>query len=202
MLAALPFPLLGQAIGFDTTSGEAFGIFAGTAVNDTSSVTAAASTGQHVESGQPDPGQGCDRQADPHPGYHSHYSSAVPAAGERERQGGRPRGLQAEKRLSHVYSVSGSAAPRWSQPSVASLGVPATLFSPLRRSWSKFLIIMAMAAIGLNSNIVKLVKSGGKPLLLGASLLGGYHGSQPADAACDGHLVMGLPGCGKQNEPV
>jgi len=26
-----------------------------------------------------------------------------------------------------------------------------------------------MAAIGLNSNVVKLVKSGGKPILLGAS---------------------------------
>ena len=135
--------------------------------------------------------------------YHSHYSSAVPAAGERERQGGRPRGIQAEKRLSHVYSASGSSAPRWSQPSPAALpgrsgdSIPARL-----KELSKFLIIMAMAAIGLINNIVKLVKSGGKPLLLGASLLGGYHGGQPADAACDGHLVMGLPGCGKQNEPV
>lgn len=44
VLAALIFPILGQWIGFDTTSGEAFGIFAGTAVNDTSSVTATAST--------------------------------------------------------------------------------------------------------------------------------------------------------------
>ena len=44
VLAALLFPLLGQAIGFDTAPGESFGIFAGTAVNDTSSVTAAAST--------------------------------------------------------------------------------------------------------------------------------------------------------------
>ena len=44
VVAALVFPALGNAIGFDTTSGEAFGIFAGTAVNDTSSVTAAAST--------------------------------------------------------------------------------------------------------------------------------------------------------------
>ena len=44
ILAALTFPALGAAIGFSTTSGEAFGIFAGTAVNDTSSVTAAAST--------------------------------------------------------------------------------------------------------------------------------------------------------------
>ena len=44
VLAAVFFPILGRAIGFDTTSGDAFGIFAGTAVNDTSSVTAAAST--------------------------------------------------------------------------------------------------------------------------------------------------------------
>ena len=44
MLAALLFPLLGTILGFSTQSGEAFGIFAGTAVNDTSSVTATAST--------------------------------------------------------------------------------------------------------------------------------------------------------------
>ena len=44
MLAALFFPMLGTVLGFSQTNGEAFGIFAGTAVNDTSSVTAAAST--------------------------------------------------------------------------------------------------------------------------------------------------------------
>src|SRR5699024_7528929 len=44
VLAAVLFPAFGAALGFSTTSGEAFGIFAGTAVNDTSSVTAAAST--------------------------------------------------------------------------------------------------------------------------------------------------------------
>ena len=32
---------------------------------------------------------------------------------------------------------------------------------------SKFFIVMAMSAIGLNTNIVKLVKTGGKPILLG-----------------------------------
>lgn len=31
----------------------------------------------------------------------------------------------------------------------------------------KFVIVMAMASIGLNTNVVKLVKSGGKPILLG-----------------------------------
>ena len=44
MVAALVFPTLGMLVGFSTGSGEAFGIFAGTAVNDTSSVTACAAT--------------------------------------------------------------------------------------------------------------------------------------------------------------
>ena len=44
VIAALVFPPLGHLLGFDTTGGEAFGIFAGTAVNDTSSVTATAAT--------------------------------------------------------------------------------------------------------------------------------------------------------------
>lgn len=34
---------------------------------------------------------------------------------------------------------------------------------------SKFFIVMAMGAIGLNTNIVKLIRTGGKPLLLGAT---------------------------------
>lgn len=51
-------------------------------------------------------------------------------------------------------------------------GISISLFQPLKEL-SKFLIVMAMAAIGLNSNIVKLVKTGGKPLLLGACCWGG-----------------------------
>ena len=46
------------------------------------------------------------------------------------------------------------------------MGVSADVFAPLKEL-SKFFIIMAMAAIGLNSNVVKLIKSGGKPLMLG-----------------------------------
>lgn len=44
VIAAVFFPMLGKLLGFSSDSGEAFGIFAGTAINDTSSVTAAAST--------------------------------------------------------------------------------------------------------------------------------------------------------------
>ena len=39
-------------------------------------------------------------------------------------------------------------------------------FAPFKEL-SKFLIIMAMGAIGLNTDLVKLVKSGGKPILMG-----------------------------------
>lgn len=47
-----------------------------------------------------------------------------------------------------------------------SLGVDASVFAPLKEL-SKFMIILAMAAVGLNTNPVKLIKTGGKPLLLG-----------------------------------
>ena len=46
-------------------------------------------------------------------------------------------------------------------------GVDAGVFQPFKEL-SKFFIILAMAAIGLNTDIVKLVKSGGKPIFMGA----------------------------------
>ncbi|MBR5533539.1 MAG: putative sulfate exporter family transporter, partial [Ruminiclostridium sp.] len=53
-----------------------------------------------------------------------------------------------------------------------SLGVDPGFFAPFK-TLSKFLIVLAMAAIGLNTNIVKLIKSGGTPLILGASCWAG-----------------------------
>ena len=49
----------------------------------------------------------------------------------------------------------------------AGAGVPLSVFEPVK-NLSKFFIIMAMAAIGLNSNMIKLIKTGGKPIILGA----------------------------------
>ena len=40
-------------------------------------------------------------------------------------------------------------------------------FVPLMKWLAKFFIAMAMCAIGLNTNIVKLIKNGGKPILMG-----------------------------------
>lgn len=47
-----------------------------------------------------------------------------------------------------------------------SMGVSKELFLPLK-TLSKFFIVMAMTAIGLNTDIIKLIKTGGKPIVLG-----------------------------------
>ena len=46
------------------------------------------------------------------------------------------------------------------------MGVNAKIFDPLKEL-SKFFIVIAMAAIGLKTDIVKLIKTGGKPIILG-----------------------------------
>lgn len=90
VLAAILFPILGNLIGFSTTSGEAFGIFAGTAVNDTSSVTAAAGhLGQHVGIGNRHPGQSghCEAQPAPWPSSPSPWCwpFSIPGRGRKAR---------------------------------------------------------------------------------------------------------------------
>ena len=44
--------------------------------------------------------------------------------------------------------------------------LPVEVTAPIKEL-SKFFIVMAMAAIGFNTNVVKLVKSGGKPIFMG-----------------------------------
>lgn len=53
-----------------------------------------------------------------------------------------------------------------------SLGIDASFFAPAK-TLSKFFIIMAMAAIGLNTDIIKLIKTGGKPIIMGGSCWAG-----------------------------
>ncbi len=163
VLAALIFPAFGGAIGFSATNGEAFGIFAGTAVNDTSSVTAAASTWDSI--------------------YHlgnATLDKAVTVKLTRTlaiipitlflafRRARSANGNAEQIDLKKIFpffilffvgaSVITTLAVRF--------GVPSGFFAPFK-TLSKFFIIMAMAAIGLNTNIVKLVKTGGKPLFMG-----------------------------------
>ncbi|MCF0145960.1 MAG: YeiH family putative sulfate export transporter [Eubacterium sp.] len=168
VLAAILFPIFGQLIGMDTTSGEAFGIFAGTAVNDTSSVTAAASTWDSMF------GLGNQTLDKAVTVKLTRTLAIIPitlvlalitakkqkAAGE---SGASSFKLSRAFPLFILFFIIASVITTIA----VNCGADVSVFSPLKEL-SKFFIILAMAAIGLNSDIVRLVKTGGKPLLLGA----------------------------------
>lgn len=169
VLAAIFFPMLGHALGFSTTSGGPFGIFAGTAVNDTSSVTAAAATWDsmwHLGT------QTLDKAVTV---KLTRTLAIIPITLVLALYQARAKNNGSEKNKAGSFSFR-RAFPMFILYFVlaavvttvcVSLGVPAAAFAPLKEL-SKFMIIMAMAAIGLNSNVVKLIKSGGKPIVLGA----------------------------------
>lgn len=153
ILAAFLFPFLGHFLGMNDFS---FGLWAGTAVNDTSSVVAAG------------------------------YSFSQPAGD-----------LAVVVKLTRTLMIipvtlalafytsrkspNKQAAPAYSfikifpwfvlgflAASLLStfLPIPAGLCSFLVQT-GKFVIVMAMAAIGLNTNLSSLIKNGGRPILLG-----------------------------------
>ena len=167
VLAALLFPLLGQAIGFDTTSGEAFGIFAGTAVNDTSSVTAAASTWDSMW------GLGTATLDKAITVKLTRTLAIIPITLvlafiriRRERAAG-VEGAKVDFRAIFPFFIVWFVAASVITTIALANGVSAAAFVPAKEL-SKFMIVTAMAAIGLNSDVVKLVRTGGKPVALGA----------------------------------
>ncbi|WP_455720139.1 YeiH family protein [Agathobacter sp.] len=160
VLAAVFFPMLGKAIGFDTAHGDAFGIFAGTAINDTSSVTAAASTWDSMWN------LGSETLNKAVTVKLTRTLAIIPIT----------LGLSLTRTKKSSFSLK-RAFPMFILYFVIAavittvcvhLGVDASVFDPVKEL-SKFMIIMAMAAIGLNSNVIRLIKTGGKPIIVGAS---------------------------------
>ncbi len=166
VLAAIFFPMLGSAIGFDTSAGDAFGIFAGTAINDTSSVTAAASTWDSMWN------LGSETLHKAVTVKLTRTLAIIPItlvlaivrAKKSAKDSGKAEGFSLKRAFPMfiLYFVIASVITTV----CIQAGMDADAFAPLK-DLSKFFIIMAMAAIGLNSNVVQLVKSGGRPLLLG-----------------------------------
>ena len=165
VLAAVIFPTMGSFIGFDTTSGEAFGIFAGTAVNDTSSVTAAASTWDSMWNlGSATLDKAVTVKL-------TRTLAIIPITLVLAFMTTRKNKSEENKKVSLkkifpffiLYFIAASLITTIA----TAAGVDSSVFSPLK-DLSKFFIIMAMAAIGLNTDIVKLIKTGGKPLFMGA----------------------------------
>ncbi|MGN0339214.1 MAG: YeiH family protein [Lachnospira sp.] len=167
VLAAIIFPTFGALIGFDTTSGEAFGIFAGTAVNDTSSVTAAASTWDSMWN------LGSDTLDKAVTVKLTRTLAIIPITlvlafirMRKEKKAGQEGNKVSFKSIFPMFILYFIAASLITTVSVH-FGVSAGIFKPLKEL-SKFFIVMAMSAIGLNTNIVELVKTGGKPIVMGA----------------------------------
>ncbi len=163
VLAAVLFPTFGALIGFATNSGESFGIFAGTAINDTSSVTAAASTWDTLY------GLGSATLDKAVTVKLTRTLAIIPItlvlAFIRARGSKSESGKVDLKKIFPFFILWFVLASIITTVCI-SMGVPSSVFTPLK-TLSKFFIVLAMCAIGLNTDIVKLVKTGGKPLVLG-----------------------------------
>lgn len=166
VLAALIFPSLGQFLGFSTVTGEAFGVFAGTAVNDTSSVTAAASTWDSMWS------LGSQTLDTAVTVKLTRTLAIIPIClgltfirKRKEQKNENGSGSVSLKSIFPFFILFFIGASVITTIAV-SAGVDLGVFSPIKEL-SKFFIILAMAAIGLNTDIVKLIKTGGKPLFMG-----------------------------------
>ncbi len=164
ILAALIFPTLGALLGFSTTNGEVFGIFAGTAVNDTSSVTAAASTWDalyHLGT------QTLDKAVTV---KLTRTLAIIPitivlAFIQAKKSNAKDGAKVSVYKVFPFFILFFIGASIFTTIAIK-MGVSVESFYPMKKL-SKFFIVMAMAAIGFNTDIVKLIKSGLKPILLG-----------------------------------
>ena len=168
VLAAIFFPILGKAIGFDTVNGESFGIFAGTAINDTSSVTAAASTWDSMWN------LGSETLNKAVTVKLTRTLAIIPITlglsliqAKKSTKEGKQTTKFSLKRAFPMFILYFVIAAIITTVCVH-MGVDAGVFQPIKEL-SKFMIIMSMAAIGLNSNVIQLIKTGGKPIIVGAS---------------------------------
>ena len=168
VLAAIFFPILGKAIGFDTVNGESFGIFAGTAINDTSSVTAAASTWDSMWN------LGSETLNKAVTVKLTRTLAIIPITlglsliqAKKSIKEGKQTTKFSLKRAFPMFILYFVIAAIITTVCVH-MGVDAGVFQPIKEL-SKFMIIMAMAAIGLNGNVIQLIKTGGKPIIVGAS---------------------------------
>ncbi|NLB51642.1 MAG: YeiH family putative sulfate export transporter [Syntrophomonadaceae bacterium] len=152
VIAAFLFPFLGHVLNMSDYS---FGMWTGTAVNDTSSVVAAGYTFSN-EAGNLAVIVKLTRTLVivPVTLVLALYTSRKIADGE---SGG-------SYNIAKIFPwfVLGFVAA-----SVVNTFVPMPGTGSFLAQAGKFVIVMAMASIGLNTNVVKLIKTGGRPLLLG-----------------------------------
>lgn len=163
VVAALLFPALGGWLGL---SNEGFALFAGTAVNDTSSVTAAAAAwdGMHAGANTLD-GATIVKLTRTLAIIPITLALAVFGAAKARKNGQAQQGGFSLKKVFPFFILFFLLASVITTVCVAA-GVDAGVFGPLKEL-SKFFIVMAMAAIGLNTDLLKMVRTGGKAIVMG-----------------------------------
>lgn len=159
VLAAIIFPSLGHALGL---SNEGFALFAGTAINDTSSVTAAAAawdarTGAHALDGATIVKLTRTLAIIPIAITLSLYEMKKEVSKEDNKGGIKIGKLLPSFIVLFMLAVIVSTI----------IDLPSE-FITVCKTLSKYFICMAMLAIGLNTNMRSLLKSSGKALVLGA----------------------------------
>ncbi|GAA0279845.1 YeiH family protein [Muricomes sp. OA1] len=156
VIAALIFPALG---GILHLSNEGFGLFAGTAINDTSSVTAAAAAWDGIHASHTLEAAAIVKMTRTLAIIPITLFLALYKGRKEKKTEGSSFSLKKTFPYFVLFFVLASVITTVFQ-------LPPAVTAPLKEL-SKFLIIMAMAAIGLNTNIVDLVKTGGKPIFTG-----------------------------------
>lgn len=159
VIAAIIFPTLGSIMGL---SDSGFGLFAGTAVNDTSSVTAAASSWESIKNTSGVLEQATIVKL-------TRTLAIIPITlvlallqTKNRKNEGSTVSLKKIFPFFILFFVLASVITTIA----TSLGVNEDFFN-FFKTLSKFFIVLAMAAIGLNTDIVKLIKTGGKPIFMG-----------------------------------
>jgi len=156
IIAAVIFPALGSMLGL---SNRGFSLFAGTAINDTSSVTAAASTWDSLHGSNTLNGAAIVKMTRTLAIIPITLVLSVIFAKKEKKQHGRKINITKIFPLFVLFFVLASLI-------TTIVSLPVAIVSFLK-FLSKFFIVMAMAAIGFNTDIVKLVRTGAKPILLG-----------------------------------
>lgn len=172
VIAALIFPTIGGLLGL---TNDGFGLFAGTAVNDTSSVTAAATAWDGIH--------GSNTLDTATIVKLTRTLAIIPITlvlafvrmrKEKKNADNSGSGKRIDfKKIFPMFiiyfvlaSVITTVVTSVFADNSAILNGANKVFGFLK-DLSKFFIIMAMAAIGMNTNIVKLIKTGGKPIFMG-----------------------------------
>lgn len=164
ILAALIFPTLGSVIGL---SNEGFALFAGTAVNDTSSVTATATAWDAIHGSNALDGATIVKLTRTLAIIPITLGLSLYRSYKFSKNSGASQSTFSFKRAFPMFLLYFLLASLLTT-AVNAVHIEISLFDQLK-VLSKFFIVMAMAAIGLNTDIIKLIRTGGQAIVVGGT---------------------------------